>query len=331
MRAVFYFYYRSEVKKVKNNLKLINMKDVEIEEIRWVWYPYIPYGKVSIVQGDPGEGKTTFVLALTALLTKGEPLPESDDVSEPINVIYQTAEDGLADTIKPRLVEYDADCSKVLVIDDTEKELTLSDARLEDAIKETGAKIIILDPLQAYLGADVDMHRANDVRYVLKRLAAMADRTGCAVILIGHMNKAQGLKSSYRGLGSIDFQATARSVLLVGRLKNDPSIRIVAHDKSSLAPEGKSIAFELGENGFAWKGYCDVGVDDLLCGHGSVETKTMQMESLLCEMLSVPVAAEEIFEKAQALGISKRTVDYAKKNLGVISERIGDKWFWRLP
>ena len=316
---------------MKNNLKLINMKDVEIEEIRWVWYPYIPYGKVSIVQGDPGEGKTTFVLALTALLTKGEPLPESDDVSELINVIYQTAEDGLADTIKPRLVEYDADCSKVLVIDDTEKELTLSDARLEDAIKETGAKIIILDPLQAYLGADVDMHRANDVRYVLKRLAAMADRTGCAVILIGHMNKAQGLKSSYRGLGSIDFQATARSVLLVGRLKNDPSIRIVAHDKSSLAPEGKSIAFELGENGFAWKGYCDVGVDDLLCGHGSVETKTMQMESLLCEMLSVPVAAEEIFEKAQALGISKRTVDYAKKNLGVISERIGDKWFWRLP
>jgi len=319
------------VKKVKNNLKLINMADVPVEKVRWVWYPYIPYGKVTIVQGDPGEGKTTFVLALTALLTKGEPLPELDEVSEPINVIYQTAEDGLADTIKPRLVEYGADCSKVLVIDDTEKELTLSDARLEDAIKETGAKIIILDPLQAYLGADIDMHRANDVRSVLKRLAAVADRTGCAVILIGHMNKAQGLKSSYRGLGSIDFQATARSVLLVGRMKDEPSIRVVAHDKSSLAPEGKSIAFEIGESGFAWKGYCDVGVDDLLCGHGSIETKTMQMESVLREMLSVPVAAEEIFAKAESLGISKRTVDYAKKNLGVISERVGDKWFWRLP
>ena len=316
---------------MKNNLKLINMRDVEIEKVRWVWYPYIPYGKVTIVQGDPGEGKTTFVLALTALLTKGEPLPESDDVSEPINVIYQTAEDGLADTIKPRLVEYGADCSKVLVIDDSEKELTLSDERLEVAIKETGAKMIILDPLQAYLGTDVDMHRANDVRSVLKLLAAVANRTGCAVILIGHMNKAQGLKSSYRGLGSIDFQATARSVLLVGRMKDEPTIRVVAHDKSSLAPEGKSIAFELGENGFAWKGYCDVVVDDLLCGRGSVETKTMQMEAVLREMLSVPVAAEEVFAKAQSLGISERTVKTAKKNVGVVTEKIGEKWVWKLP
>ena len=107
----------------------------------------------------------------------------------------------------------------------------------------------------------------------------MADRTGCAIILIGHMNKAQGLKSSYRGLGSIDFRAAARSVLLVGRLKSDPAIRIVAHDKSSLAPEGKSIAFSLdAENGFQWIGYCDISVDDVLSGTGSVQTKTALME-----------------------------------------------------
>lgn len=326
------FILERQVKKVTNNLKLINIQDVAIEKVRWVWFPYIPYGKVTIVQGDPGEGKTTFVLALAALLTKGEPLPESDERNEPINIIYQTAEDGLADTIKPRLVEYGADCSKVLVIDDSEKELTLSDERLEKAIMETGAKIIILDPLQAYLGSDVDMHRANEVRTVLKKLSSMAERTGCAVILIGHMNKAQGMKSSYRGLGSIDFQATARSVLLVGRLRDDPSIRVIAHCKSSLAAEGNSIAFELSEEcGFQWKGFCDTTVDELLCGVGNTETKTMQMETILRDSLFSPVFADDMYSKAKAVGISERTVKIAKKNVGVISEKVGDKWMWRLP
>ena len=114
-----------------------------------------------------------------------------------MNVIYQTAEDGLADTIKLRLEAAKADCSRVLVIDDSYSELTLCDERLEQAIRETGAKLIVLDPPQAYLGNDVDMHRANEVRPVMKRIAAMAERTQCAVILIGHMNKMQGQKSSF--------------------------------------------------------------------------------------------------------------------------------------
>ncbi|MDI6880686.1 MAG: AAA family ATPase [Desulfitobacteriaceae bacterium] len=286
--------------------------------MRWLWYPFIPYGKVTIIQGDPGEGKTSFVLAMIALLTTGKPLPEEKTATEPIRVIYQSAEDGLADTIKPRLEMSGADCSRVLVIDESDKELTLCDERLEQAVQETGAKLIVLDPLQAYLGDNVDMHRANEVRPVFRRLCAMADRTGCAIILIGHMNKAQGLKSSYRGLGSIDFRAAARSVLLVGRLKSDPSVRIVAHDKSSLAPEGKSIAFSLdAENGFQWIGYCDISVDDVLSGTGSVQTKTALMEEELRRMLTKPVPAEEVFRRAAELGISERTVKIAKKNLNV--------------
>ena len=132
----------------------------------------------------------------------------------------------------------------MLVIDESKKELTLYDERLECAIQKTSAKLIVLDPLQAYLGCDVDMHRANEVRPIFKRLSQMAERTGCAIILIGHMNKAQGLKSSYRGLVSIDFRAAARSILLVGRLHDNPTIRIVAHDKSSLASERPTIAFD---------------------------------------------------------------------------------------
>ena len=226
-------------------LKLISMSEINAEEVQWLWYPYIPLGKLTILQGDPGEGKTSFILAVIAALTRGEPLPECEQAAEPMNVIYQTAEDGLADTIKPRLESAGADCTRVLVIDESKRELTLCDARLEEAIRRTGAKLIVLDPLQAYLGSDVDMHRANEVRPVLKRLSMMAERTQCAVILIGHMNKAQGLKSGYRGLGSIDFRASARSVLIVGRLKSGDTLRIVAQDKNSLAPEGSSIAFEL--------------------------------------------------------------------------------------
>lgn len=200
------------------------MADVAIEEVKWLWYPYIPFGKITVIQGDPGEGKTTFVLAVTALLTIGDPMPEYIEKKEPIMVIYQTAEDGLGDTIKPRLENAGANCSKVMVIDESDQELTLSDARIEAAIKQTGAKLLILDPLQAYLGGNVDMHRANEIRPIFKQLAMVAQETGCAIVIIGHMNKMSGSKGMYRGLGSIDIAAAARSVLLVGRDKTNHNI-----------------------------------------------------------------------------------------------------------
>jgi len=313
---------------MRPTLKLINMRDIA-EDVKWIWYPYIPSGKLTIVQGDPGEGKTTLVLALIALLTNGQPMPEAEQGSPPVSVIYQTAEDGLADTIKPRLLSAGAECSRVLVIDESDCELNLCDERLERAIKKTGAKLIVLDPLQAYLGGDTDMHRANELRQIFKRVCLMMERTGCAVILIGHMNKAQGMKSAYRGLGSIDIRAAARSVLLVGRSKDDPSLRIVAHDKSSLAPEGRSIAFEIHpERGFLWKGFCNVTDDDLLSGGGSAQTKTTLMESELKEMLrGGAVAFDEIMKRAGELKVSERTLNIAKSNLGIVSKKQGTKWY----
>lgn len=268
-----------EIVRQEPPLKLINMESVEVEEIKWLLYPFIPYGKVTIIQGDPGEGKTTMVLQIIAKLTRGEPIlpasfekrkePERADaitdenkadmdvsknkqcLQQPVNVIYQTAEDGLGDTIKPRLLAAGADCSKVLVIDDREQPLTMLDIRLEEAIIQTKARLVVLDPIQGFLGSDVDMHRANEIRPVMKRVAVLAEKYQCAIILIGHMNKNSNGKSSYRGLGSIDFQAAARSVLIVGRIKEEPETRVVCHVKSSLAPEGKSVAFRLDQhNGF---------------------------------------------------------------------------------
>ena len=177
---------------MRKELKIISLSEIKTEEVKWLGYPYIPFGKVTIVQGDPGEGKTTFVLSVIAALTHGETLPECETGLPPMNVIYQTAEDGLADTIKPRLEAVGADCSRVQTIDDSQSMLTLTDQRLEEAIHSTDAGLLVLDPLQAYLGSGVDMHRANEIRPIMKKLSAVAERTGCAVVLIGHMNKASG-------------------------------------------------------------------------------------------------------------------------------------------
>ncbi|WP_330619202.1 AAA family ATPase [Vallitalea guaymasensis] len=316
----------------KPELKIINMSEIESKEVDWLWYPFIPYGKITIVQGDPGEGKTTFVLQLAALLSNGAALPCTENETEAINIVYQTAEDGYEDTIKPRLEAAGADCSKIMFIDESVGPLSMSDERLEKALAETGARLIILDPIQAYLGSDVDMHRANEIRPVLNRLSSKAESYNCAIVLIGHMNKAKGSKSTYRGLGSIDFQATARSVLIIGRVKDNPQIRVIAHDKSSLAPEGTSVAFELcKDNGFKWLGHYDISVDALLSG-GTSESKQQMAEDLIEDMLKDgEVRQKEIWDKASAMGISKRVLDQAKKNLEVESKRSGNAWYWKLP
>ena len=312
-------------------LKIISMDEVPVEEVEWLWYPYIPFGKLSIIHGDGGEGKTTLILQLAALLSRGEKLPCDSTEREPIKVIYQTAEDGLGDTIKPRLLAGNADCSQIKVIDESEATLTMLDERIEKAIVETGARALILDPVQAYIGAKVDMNRANEVRAILSQLGQIAGQYRCAIILVGHLNKAQGNKSNYRGLGSIDFQATARSVLIVGRLKDNPQIRVMVQDKSSLAPEGEPIAFELGkENGFRWLGHYDISVDDLLSGIPK-EKKSEQAENLILEYLSKgKYPQKELVKKAQTIGISKRVLDEAKKALNVRSLKEGSQWYWEL-
>ena len=324
------------------NLKLINMEQVEVEKIDWLLYPFIPFGKVTIVQGDPGEGKTTMVLQIIAKLTKGEAvLPSGSDESaleektmvlEPVNVIYQTAEDGLGDTIKPRLLSAGADCSRVMVIDDNDQALTMMDARLEEAIIKTKARLVVLDPIQGFLGTDVDMHRANEISPLMKRVAVLAEKYHCAIILIGHMNKNSNGKSSYRGLGSIDFQAAARSVLIVGRIKDEPEIRVVCHVKSSLAPEGKSIAFRLDKDtGFEWIGEYDISADDLLSGDNRGQ-KIHEAKEFLKEILvSGSVAQTKVAEEAESRGIKKKTLWNAKKELEIDSVKIGNQWFWMLP
>ena len=315
-------YFKSIVLKEPSKpetVKIIRMSDVELAPVEWLWKPYIPFGKLSVLQGNPGEGKTYFAMHLAAACTNGKLLPNMERL-EPFNVIYQTAEDGLGDTVKPRLIEAGADLDRVLVIDDSEVQLTLSDERIEKAIIENNARLVIIDPIQAYLGADVDMNRANEVRPIFMRLGQVAQRTGCAILLIGHLNKAAGMQSLQRGLGSIDIAAAVRSVMFIGKLKHDPTMRILTHEKSSLAPPGVSLAFSLGdEGGFRWVGEYDITADEMLSGiEPQRETKTQQAKDLICTLLAggKQVLSEDIDKAALERGIPGRTVRDAKRELG---------------
>ena len=315
-------YFKSTVLKEPSKaetVKIIRMSDVELTPVDWLWKPYLPFGKLSVLQGNPGEGKTYFAMHLAAACTNGKLLPNMEHM-EPFNVIYQTAEDGLGDTVKPRLIEAGADLDRVLVIDDSEVQLTLSDERIEKAIIENNARLVIIDPIQAYLGADVDMNRANEVRPIFMRLGQVAQRTGCAILLIGHLNKAAGMQSLQRGLGSIDIAAAVRSVMFIGKLKHDPTMRILTHEKSSLAPPGVSLAFSLGnEGGFRWVGEYDITADEMLSGiEPQRETKTQQAKDLICTLLAggKQVLSEDIDKAALERGIPGRTVRDAKRELG---------------
>ncbi|MDM8235610.1 AAA family ATPase [[Ruminococcus] torques] len=319
----------------KKAVPMIRMSEVQQTEVEWLWYPYIPFGKLTIIQGNPGEGKTFFAMQLAAACTNRRFLPQMEPF-EPFNMIFQTAEDGLGDTVKPRLLSAEADLERVLVIDDADNPLTLADERIENAIRENHARLVIIDPLQAFLGANVDMNRANEVRPIFRRLADVAQATNCAIVMIGHLNKAAGSQSTYRGLGSIDITAVVRSLLFIGKVKSDPTTRVIVHEKSSLAPPGQSLAFSLGdEKGFRWIGAYDINAEDLLAGgEGSkTELKQEQAAKLIEQFLSEgrKVSIAEINKEAVERGISERTVRLARNSMGdkIASERQGkDWWIW---
>ena len=320
------------MEETKNGLQMIKMSEIQSQEVSWLWYPFIPYGKLTIIQGDPGDGKTTLVLNIAAWLSKGEGLDSEMKLSEPVNVIYQSAEDGLADTVKPRLELAGADCERILVIDEKEKSLSMVDERLEKAIVQTKARMLILDPIQAYLGGGMDMNRANEARDMTKKLGALAEKYQCAIVLIGHMNKAAGNKAAYRGMGSIDFFAVARSVLLVGRVEGEPNIRGVVQIKNNLAAFGQPKAFALSEDGFQWLGDYEIMADEVLGGIAPKVNKMELAKRMLRELAlaSNAVLSNEIFDMADEQGISKRTLENAKKELGIRARKINNSWYWEL-
>ena len=307
--------------------------NVTTKPVDWLWYPYIPFGKLTVIQGDPGEGKSTFVLNLVSLLTNGSPMPDGYMPPEPCVAIYQCAEDGMADTIKPRLEQAGANCEKVAYIIDDDIALTLEDGRIESAIKETGASVFIVDPIQAFIPPDSDMQSATKMRSILRKLANTAEENHCAVILIGHMNKVNCAKTLYRGLGSIDIAAIARSVLMISRDESKPEIRYMYPIKSSLAPEGPAISFSFKKNGgLEWQGKYKLNTGELV---DSVTIKTSKREKARAKLVQLledgDKSAKELYASLADFGVGSRTVEKVKKELHLKTYRSKGCWYWSLP
>ncbi len=177
--------------------KINYYNNVECKNVDWLWYPYIPYGKITIIQGDPGDGKSTFALNLAAIVSNGETLPFINKKTALSAVVYQNNEDGKEDTICPRLKACGANLDNIAYIDETDASLSMGDERLEKVLDETNARVLILDPIQAYFGNGTDMNRAGDIRPIMNKLSQMAARRNCAVILIGHMSKGKRICRRY--------------------------------------------------------------------------------------------------------------------------------------
>ena len=296
---------------------------IEQRAVEWLWYPYIPYGKITVLQGDPGEGKSTLALNIAALLTQGKAMPDGFVCAGPQVVMYQCAEDNPADTIKPRLLAAGADCDKVVYIINQDDPLNLDDDRIEQTIRETSARLCILDPLQSFLVQDGDMHSVVRMRNHLSKIGRIAAEYGCAIVLVSHMNKSSSGKMLYRSLGSIDIAAIARSVLLVSRDDDDPHIRYMSQVKSSLAPAGEPIGFTIGNDGIIkWRGM----------RNRRSSKKTTACAAMMLELLGPgPVSSVDAVQYFEQNGISERTMNSAKKKLGVQSIRKNKIWYWCLP
>jgi archaellum biogenesis ATPase FlaH len=327
--------FKKERNKVKE-VEIIHGHELEVRDVDWLWYPYIPYGKITLVQGDPGDGKSTFVLSLAALLTSGRSLPFSDEVLEPMNVIYQNTEDDAEDTVMPRFLRAGGCPERISFIREDEQALTFSDERIVQAIKQVNAKVLILDPLSSYIGGDVSLNMANEVRAQFNPLIRAAKETGCAIIVVGHINKMTSTKALYRTVGSIDVVGAARSALLIARSEKErPNERIMAVQKSNLAPTGQAIVFSV-SNGVEWLEQVERSADDILGGFsgpvGRPNAKQQEAKDMLCALLrDGPKAALEVRQRMRECNIGSRTTESAKAALGVKSIKQGDAWFWALP
>ncbi len=323
------------------------LSEVEPERVEWLWWPRIPLGKITVLDGDPGNGKSALSTDLAARLSTGRTFPDGQEC-EAGGVVVMNAEDGLADTIRPRLDAAGGDPSRVLSLatipvgeDGDERHLSIPEdiPIMEEAIASIGAKLLVIDPLMAFLSMNASSHKDQDVRRALAPLARMAERTGAAVLLVRHLNKAQGGSALYRGGGSIGIIGAARSGLLVGQHPEDEGLRVLAGQKSNLAPMPDSLAYRVVEapNGAArieYRGVTEVNANAVLHTPADPEERSATGEAmafLRTELEDGPMAATAVQERAAKAHISTSTLKRAKTNLGVKSVKESDgSWTWHL-
>lgn len=345
-------------------LNLVCLADVKEEEIEWLWMPYLPVGKITILEGDPDSGKSFLSLALAAPITTGRPIPFGVDsfmrrTTDPRNVLMLIAEDGAADTVKPRFRKVNGDMKRLTLLDsiirtvdgeDMYSSITLSDIpELETALQATNPALCVIDPFQAFLGAKIDLHRSNETRPVLFALSKLAEQYRVAIMLIRHLKKGED-KAIKRGLGSIDISAAARSILLAGRNPQPPDVTdlirtdgnskvlepkdrfVVVHTKCNLDRKGRSILYSIDDSGLTLDGTSEIGENDLL--NAGLKSVKQDVDEWLEGMLASGAKdVSEIKAAAAAKGFGRYKLKGAVDRLGVKSKPsgFGGAWLWELP
>ncbi len=334
----------------QSNLDAPMVGDVAPERVEWLWPGRVPFGKLVVLDGDPGLGKSTLMLDIAARCSTGSPLPDGSRLAGPISTLILSAEDSVGDTIRPRLEAGGADLERVRVfrsLDDGEgprPPVLPGDLDVVEAlVQEDGARLVIVDPLMAYLGGQYDAHRDQDVRRALHVFAAWAERTGAALVVVRHLNKAPGGNPIYRGGGSIGIVGAARAGMVIAPDPADEKRRVVACLKSNLSAEPASLAYRLVPDEVhdcarvQWDGASHLRAVELL--NPPRESKLAAADGFLENLLADgPVLVGEIKSEAQAEGISWRTVERAKDDLSVAAFRKGEpgrrgggSWWWKLP
>lgn len=312
------------------------LSEIQPKATEWLWPGRIPMGELTVFDGDPATNKSSVLLDLAARVSTGRGMADETSGVEG-GVLLLLGEDSIAKTVRRRLEVAEADLTRIAVLDKPVL-FPSDDHELEEAACLISVKLIIIDPLMAFLKADSNSDQK--VRTALSPLAAIAEKTNAAIVMVRHLNKRGGGHSLYRGSGSIGIIAATRSGLMIGRSPDDPNLRVLCHVKNNLGRLAPSLLFEPvdvdGVPQIEWRGECDYTADDLLASPKQHAGKLAEAMMFLTETLSEgPVEQRIIKQQAVVGGMAYRTVERAKEVLGVVSEREGwgpgSRCLWQLP
>jgi len=355
---------RKPRKEMSQKLDMVLLSDVERKDVKWLWNPYIPFGKVTILEGDPSTGKTFVALAVAAAVTQGRTLPFalSQSIREPRNVMFVTGEDDWEDTIRPRFEDAEGDLRRFCALrgviqtddkGDVELGVTVDCIpQIDEKMKIAKPALMVIDPFQSFIGANVDFHRANETRPVMAALKNLAEKHECAILLIRHFSKAQQGNEKYRGIGSIDILAAARSVLQVGRNplpldgeelfgmdgrspQAEESRFAIVQVKNNVSQHGLPFGYGIRQNRVVFTGHVDLTAADLdrPTNRPRAKPRVTAMGFLQQYLADGPKPAVDLFNEAGRLGLSEATIRRAADALAIIKKPsgFGKGWTWRLP
>jgi hypothetical protein len=305
-------------------------------EVDWMLEPLIPYGMLTVMEGDPGIGKSFAAMNLAALMSTGGTLPNGQRVKKK-GVLYCSAEDDPNYTIRPRIDAMKGDPELIRVQEKYSPFDDLGLKLLRRELRKNPAGLVIIDPLPAYIPSDSNMYAPNEIRGLLSQLSELASESSAAFLIIRHLRKSKSDKAIYQGIGSIDVIGAARSAILVARHPDDPDIGVLAHLKYNLSVRGDSWGYRLVSDEeasiprFEWTGKVNLTAEQLFATDSGPSALDSAVDFLKQELAGGPKNAADVQKRAEERAIASRTIDRAKKELSVKVDKKGTSWVWSLP